>query len=302
MLVRKWLLRSLIVALMLAMSAIGFVAYRISTRVLTTPPSRPSEAQRDPQSVHGIAFEEVDFATSDGVTLRGWLVRPEGPPRGGIVFSHGRSGSRRYGLWWLPSVRAEGFCSLLYDTRGAGDSDRGPIGGGFNNGYRDVIAAAQLLKERCNVQGVAALGMSQGASNSITAAAESDHIDAVVAIGAGPSLYDVLRATPSLERMPNWMIGLVTHVSLYRMGRPWTDVASGPIAHVERIGPRPLMLVHGSNDPVVPLGQAGRLYARARAPKHFWVIQDGGHGGLHEQVGDELSRRVLAYLSQHLPR
>ena len=51
-----------------------------------------------------------------------------------------------------------------------------------------------------------------------------------------------------------------------------------PIKYVAKIAPRPLLLVHGSQDEVVEMNDAAyRLYAQAREPKHIVIVDGAGH-------------------------
>ncbi len=300
---RKVLLGTTAVLLLLAAGGATFVAMRISNAVIATPRHDGGEA-RDPRTEHGLDFEPVAFETSDGLTLRGWLVPAEGVARAGAVLAHGRGGSRGSFLHMLPELRAAGICAVLYDTRGQGESDVGAPGDGFSGGYLDLVAAARLLEQRCQVQTVVAIGSSQGGSNAILAASrDDDAIDAVVAIGAGTNLYDVVRAAPTLEAMPDWMIAYATRLTLWRMDVPFErvlDVGVGPVTYVAEMAPKPLFLIHGSEDETVPVGQAGRLYANARGPKSFWVVKGGPHVGLRSFVGAEFGKRVMHFVERRV--
>jgi len=50
-----------------------------------------------------------------------------------------------------------------------------------------------------------------------------------------------------------------------------------PIEYVAGIAPRPLLLVHGSQDETVAVSHAHRLYARAGEPKQLIIIDSAGH-------------------------
>jgi cephalosporin-C deacetylase-like acetyl esterase len=73
---------------------------------------------------------DVDFKTSDGVTLRGWFYTPDSPSGKVpcLVMSHGFSALKEMDL----DAFAEYFTSklpltaLVYDNRGFGDSDVAP--------------------------------------------------------------------------------------------------------------------------------------------------------------------------------
>ena len=277
-------------------------AWQVSKAVAETPDYHAKALTHDPEREHGLAYEAVSFVAEDGIRLRGWFV-PAEKPRGGVVFVHGRSSSRQSFLDLLPAVHAAGYCALLYDTRGHRESDDPGMGDGFRGGYYDVIAAVAEVERRCGVDRVAAVGSSQGAGNSIYAAAMSQSIDAVVAIGTGPSLYDLLRAQERLAAVPDWLVAYATRVSLWRVGAPLErviDVDAGPIAFVADIAPRPLFLIHGTKDEMMPVTQAGRLYAKAGAPKQFWIVEGGPHAGLRKFVGPEFGRRIVRFLDAHL--
>jgi len=50
-----------------------------------------------------------------------------------------------------------------------------------------------------------------------------------------------------------------------------------PINYIDKISPRPLLLIHGDKDETVPVEHAGRLYDRAAAPKEMTIISGAGH-------------------------
>jgi hypothetical protein len=71
---------------------------------------------------------DVEFPGFGGVTLRGWLYRPEGSePAPAIVMAHGFSATRHMGLAPFAEVfSAAGIAVLVYDHRSLGDSDGEP--------------------------------------------------------------------------------------------------------------------------------------------------------------------------------
>lgn len=98
--------------------------------------------------------ENVEFQTDDGVTLRGWLYRPDGgtPPSPLIVMAHGFSATKEMYLDDFADVfAAAGFAVLVYDNRGLGESDGTPRGEidpwRQINDYRDAITWASDLPD-----------------------------------------------------------------------------------------------------------------------------------------------------------
>lgn len=72
---------------------------------------------------------DVEFSVGPGVSLRGWLFRPDGDerPRPAITMAHGYAGVKEHGLERFARAFAEaGFVVLVHDHRGFGASDGEP--------------------------------------------------------------------------------------------------------------------------------------------------------------------------------
>ncbi len=79
------------------------------------------------------------------------------------------------------------------------------------------------------------------------------------------------------------------------------DAARGasPITYTSKDDP-PMLIVHGTSDPLVPYNQSERLteaLRKAGAPTRFITITEGGHGGFRS---DELLRQVRIFFDKHL--
>lgn len=66
---------------------------------------------------------------------------------------------------------------------------------------------------------------------------------------------------------------------------------------IENCAPRPLLIVHGSADAIVPLRQAQAVYHRYRGPKKFIPIVGGDHQFF--QGGAAAQHAVLAWLEEN---
>ena len=72
--------------------------------------------------------------------------------------------------------------------------------------------------------------------------------------------------------------------------------ANDPERHVADLAPRPLLILHSKEDPVVPYQQGRRLYAAARPPKTFQPLK-GGHT---QSVRDPAVRdRLVAFMQDN---
>jgi pimeloyl-ACP methyl ester carboxylesterase len=128
---------------------------------------------------------------SAGERLVGVLHRPEGAPRGGLVFLHGwpgyRIGTHRMAVNAARKACASGFACLRFDFRGRGDSTGRTTSATLSTMIEDALQAAALLRRETQVEALAYIGDSSGCE---------------VAIGAGDR-------TPGLQGMVLWSAPIV---------------------------------------------------------------------------------------------
>ncbi len=130
--------------------------------------------------------DDIAFA-SDGLTLRGWLYRPEGAKgaRPAIVMAHGFSATKELFLdEFARAFAAAGFVVLAYDHRNFGASDGEPRGEidpvAQIRGYRDAITWLQT-QAGVDPARIGAWGSSYSGGHVIVLAAIDRRVKCVVA-------------------------------------------------------------------------------------------------------------------------
>src|SRR4051794_26404842 len=211
-----------------------------------------------PIAAHEIApeMQDITFRTGDGLTIHGWYL-PHDAPRDAIVIAHGFGMSRVELLDLARGLRARGHTILLFDFRahGASEGTRSTIG--YHEAH-DVAAAAHFLHERPELAGraVGALGLSMGAAATTLAAAEEPLIAAVVADSAYATLSAVaVGGLRILYRLPAFPFAPL----VIRFCELFTRTRIGVVSTVAAIGaiaPRPLLLIHGEADRLIPVANA----------------------------------------------
>jgi pimeloyl-ACP methyl ester carboxylesterase len=76
--------------------------------------------------------------------------------------------------------------------------------------------------------------------------------------------------------------------------------ARDPIDVVDRIAPRPLLIVHGGADALIPVDNAYALYERAGQPKELWVVPGVEHARVPEAEPRAYAERVAAFFARWL--
>jgi len=214
----------------------------------------------------------------DGLDIIGRLHVPERvdkTPGPGLIICHGipaqvkAADDQGYPLLARRFCGA-GFTTLIFNFRGCGLS-----GGNFDmlGWSRDLRAAIEFLHPKVDCLWL--MGFSAGAVISICVAAQDSRVSGLVSC-----------ACPV-----NFKFGNVDGLELARRGgiikdadfppslEEWSKgfVAVNPIKWVSKLSPRPLLLIQGDRDEVVPLEQVWSLYHQAKEPKEIRVIPGAGH-------------------------
>ncbi len=176
-------------------------------------------------------------------------------------------------------VCSQGIVALTVKFRGAGTSE-GDID--LPGWTRDLAASIDFLAAQPEVDSsrLGLLGFSGGAAVSIYVAAGDERIAAVAAC-ASPAEFASLVADEKPEDIIKRLrdIGAIRDKGFPPDVKSWyQDFRSfSPVDSVAGISPRALLLLHGSEDDVVPVSHVYRLYDRAGEPKEMVVIDGAGH-------------------------
>lgn len=239
-------------------------AYRAeiaSARPYRTKVVRPADAGE-------LRLQDAVFRAPGGPTIHGWYL----PSRSGaaVLLAHGSENDRTSMLPEARALRGCGFGVLLFDWPAHGESEGNSITLGPTDRAALVAALDWVLAQPgVRPDGVGVYGFSNGAYRVAQVAATEPRFHAVV-LAASPE--DILTENRRYYGRLRWLGGrLGTAVT--------TDLAAAPpSAVVDRIAPRPLLVISGSEDRTVPPEEERALYERAREPKQFMLVEGAGHG------------------------
>ena len=210
------------------------------------------------------------------VRLNGlWLAqaRPDAPV---LLYLHGARWDVRSSAQRMRRMHELGFSVLGIDYRGFGRST--PALPSEALAQEDTLAAWRWLAARHPDAPRFLFGHSLGAAIAVQAASELEDAAGLIVEGSFTSIPDVF-ASMKWGWLP--LGGLITQRF---------DAAE----RVQRVKV-PLLVVHGSDDRVIPPALGRALYERAREPKRFVLVEGGSHHNTN-QVGQPEYRRALAEL------
>jgi pimeloyl-ACP methyl ester carboxylesterase len=64
-------------------------------------------------------------------------------------------------------------------------------------------------------------------------------------------------------------------------------------AGIEKIAPRPVLIMHGAADADVPVAEAHQLFHAAREPKELWLVPNATHRQIEGVAREEYRRRIV---------
>jgi fermentation-respiration switch protein FrsA (DUF1100 family) len=211
-------------------------------------------ADRTPASF-GLKYQQLHLTTSDGERLTAWQLEPE-RPSADIVYFHGNGGNLSL---WLPvfaALHRLGYRVLAVDYRGYGLSTGSPSERGV---YLDAEAAVRH----------AATGRSPGRplvywgrSLGVPIAASATRVlppDGLVLESGFPDKAAVIRGHPILRALNVFSAYRFSTVGLLSDFR------------------RPVLVLHGDRDSIVPFTLGRELFLRLSEPKQFRSVPGADH-------------------------
>lgn len=271
------------------------VAYFGSSYLMARRKPDPAASPKDV----GLDFEDVNFQSGDGLNLAGWYV-PAIKATRTIIVCPGATGSIDSDIDVLPWLHEAGFNVLMFDWRAHGRSAGSIVSLGYYERY-DLIAAVEWAKAK-GANKIGVLGFSMGGSIALSVAAAMPLIDAVVADSA---FVDAVTAVKGglIERLP-MTLGADTLAHLFlltaslRLGI--RGFGADPLSTIDRIAPRPILLLYGDRDPFVPSIEIDQLIARAGEPKEVWRVPEAGHRNLHELRSTDYRAKISGFFERNL--
>lgn len=203
-------------------------------------------------------IEDVWLTAADGTRLHARLLPHDGGA-GPVLFSHGNGGNVSYYGPTMHALRRQlGRPVLVYDYPGYGKSEGSPSEAGC---YAAGEAAYRWLTETRGAPPgrVVLLGESLGSGVAVELATRHDHAALVL-------LYPFTSLPAAAKWHYPWL--------------PCGTFMSNRFDNLSKIGRcrRPVFVVHGTDDTVVPFDHGQRLYEAANEPKRFLAVQGGMHG------------------------
>ena len=174
---------------------------------------------------------------------------------------------------------AAGFITMIFNFRGAGQAQGNLDMLGWT---RDLKAAIDYLTsmEEVDRSHLHLLGSSGGAAVSVYVTANDPMVSSLVTFACPADfgfMADKQRAKATIDHFHS--IGLIKDEGFPPSEDEWLDGFNkvSPLHCIDRISPRPLLLIHGDKDDLVPVEHAHNIYEKPAEPKELFIIPGAGH-------------------------
>jgi len=242
----------------------------------------------------GVEYEDVHIPTANPERpLVGWWF-PRPASNEVIITCAGYRGSKSDLLGLGSALWRAGFNVLLFDYHGHGANHGVPITLAYRE-LHDFYAALDYTLARVSHAHIGVQGFSMGAAIAILGAATRPEVRVVVADSPFASHSDVVsHAVQRVIHLPGQPFATISdYFLMHSAGYRGRDVA--PIRVVDRLAPRPLLLIHGTDDDMIPVNHAYRLFEAAREPKELWIASGANHCGAYFLDRPAYCQRVIRF-------
>jgi fermentation-respiration switch protein FrsA (DUF1100 family) len=276
---------------------VGIAAYATARINLRTPATLFSHYTFSPFETQVEGYEEITLTTADGLRLSAWWL-PRADSQQVVIGLAGHRSPKSDLLGIGSGLWRAGNNVLLFDWRSRGQSDVAQHSLAYYE-LRDAEAAVAYAFKRIPEARLGLIGFSMGASVALLLAAREPRVAAVAADSPFTGIAEVVAHGASQLRLPpQLVVPMADRLTGWRYGYRFGAVR--PIEAVAEISPRPLLLIHGAADSLIPVSHAHELFAAAREPKQRWIIEGAEHCGAYFANRSGYVARTTEFFTQYL--
>ncbi|QPJ63665.1 MAG: alpha/beta hydrolase [Candidatus Nitronauta litoralis] len=228
----------------------------------------------NPES-EGLNVENVWFKSPDGTQLHGWFV-PTSKAKTTLLWFHGNAGNLSHRSENIQKLQSLGTNIFIFDYRGYGRSEGKPGARGLS---KDSQAAYDWLVKGKNIspENIILFGRSLGGVFAAEVAANNR--------AAGLILESTFT---NIRDMSREVIPLVPV-------HPFLRASFDPEAILKTLT-IPKLILHGTDDKIIPYRLGRALFNSAAEPKKFYDIKGSGHNDTYVTGGEDYFNTILDFI------
>ncbi|WP_445505336.1 alpha/beta hydrolase [Microvirga sp. G4-2] len=238
----------------------------------------PASDRHTTAAAAGLAgFQDLVLPTPDGERLVAWWKPPQ-PGKALILYFHGNGGSLWNRRLRAQALTASGRGLLMISYRGYSGSTGTPTETGL---HTDARTAYDWVTRSYEPSRLVAYGESLGSGVAVRLASEQPL--------AGLILDAPYTSTADVAGLAYWYVPV-----------SWLMLDQFRSLDIIKKVKAPILILHGTDDRIIPFALGEQLYAAAPEPKRFVRIDGGSHTRNLEQGGIEAVNDFLAMVEARL--
>lgn len=257
----------IIFALMLILLHIGFIPPRIVE----------SKSPRD----FAMNYEQLEIRSAKHKKIFAWFIadKKTSPL---IIIMHGWGSNAEHMLPIAWQFYQSGLNVLLLDSRCHGKSE-GDTYSALPRFTEDIEHAIEQAKKQLPFNGkIILLGHSVGAGAVLYAASKRNDISAIISLSAFGSPQWLMTRYFQDFKLPGFVIKFLIAYIQWVIGHQFSEIA--PVNTIKKIKV-PTLVVHGSHDKTVPIGDAHAIQKNNKNG-HLLIVEGADHGSIEKLETD----------------
>ena len=207
--------------------------------------------------IKNIDYQDIYLENSKGLKLNAVCLEPKGKSKGTVLLIHGNGGNVSGWIHSIEPLQKAGYRALVFDYEGYGKSEGKPT-------HKNVVSDAELflnylLDKKDSTEKMILWGVSLGGNLSVNIAYRNqDKVDILIDEAGFSSHSDI-----GTSFMP-WFLKPFARISVsspYKSKKLIADIKM------------PVLIIHSTEDEVVPFEMGKKVYKNANQPKEFWEIK-----------------------------
>jgi len=247
--------------------------------------------------------KKITFVNTEGETLVGSLHAPEKETRFGVILGHCFNCSRHTRILQRigKDLASAGYMALRFDFSGNGQSEGEFTRSTFSKQISEIETAADLLADK-GVDWLGLVGHSMGATIAILSGSQREEVKGVCAIAGRSESAGAFKFLSEKQREELDRTGKATFES---RGRSlaltetfFSDADQYSLARTIRRYPKPLLVVHGEKDEIIPVSEAHHAQEINPDGVELLIIPEADHMFMKEDHRRQVSERVAAWFDR----
>ncbi|MCJ7842449.1 alpha/beta hydrolase [Lederbergia sp. NSJ-179] len=241
-----------------------------------------------------------EMTSYDGLKLKAKYIQNENATGKAVILAHGFRNTGDDMGKLAKFYYQEGFNILLPDARGHGESEGNYIGYGWHERL-DYVDWIQLLIDEHGATDILLHGNSMGAATVLMTSGEElpDEVKGIIADSGYSSVKAELKhQLKNIYHLPSFpLLDITSGITKIRAGYTFEEASA--VKQVKK-NTRPLFIIHGDADDLVPTAMAHELFDAAGGEKELWIVPDAGHTKAFDNVTEQYENRLKEFIDQVL--